>query len=152
MTDVVFYSQGREVAVAIGNPQDAEELADDLEMAFLEGRMRVNDDGGLAVLIPDPDEEDTYYKLNMTSRDGTMSVWAEGSDGKKVEYGVGDGWEDEDRVGYFGIPVDGGEARERGSVNFNAGDGPEGEPGAAPWSGEKEAGGRFFGFSRKMKR
>ena len=84
MTDVVFYSQGREVAVAIGNPQDAEELADDLEMAFLEGRMSVNDDGGLAVLIPDPDEEDTYYKLNMTSRDGTMSVWAEGSDGKKV--------------------------------------------------------------------
>ena len=152
MTDVVFYSQGREVAVAIGNPQDAEELADDLEMAFLEGRMSVNDDGGLAVLIPDPDEEDTYYKLNMTSRDGTMSVWAQGSDGEKVEYGVGDGWEDEDRVGYFGIPVDGGEARERGSVNFNAGDGSEGEPGAAPWSGEKEDGGGFFGFSRKMKR
>ena len=89
-------------------------MADELEMAFLEGRMSANDEGGLAVLIADPDEEDTYYKLNMTSRDGTMSVWAEGSDGEKVEYGVGDGWEDEDRVGYFGIPVDGGEARERG--------------------------------------
>ena len=76
----------------------------------------------------------------------------QGADGERVEYGVGDGWEDGDRVGYFGIPVDGGEARERGSVNFNAGDGSEGEPGAAPWSGEKEDGGGFFGFSRKMKR
>ena len=56
-------------------------MADELEMAFLEGRMSVNDEGGLAVLIQDPDEEDTYYKLNMTSRDGTMSVWAEGADG-----------------------------------------------------------------------
>lgn len=73
----------------------------------------------------------------------------QGADGERVEYGVGDGWEDGDRVGYFGIPVDGGEARERGSVNFNAGDGSEGEPGAAPWSGEKEDGGRFFGFMKR---
>ena len=36
-------------------------MADELEMAFLEGRMSVNDEGGLAVLIQDPDEEDTYY-------------------------------------------------------------------------------------------
>jgi hypothetical protein len=34
-------------------------------------------------------------------------------------------------------------------VNFNAGDGSEGEPGAAPWSGEKEDGGRFFGFMKR---
>ena len=74
----------------------------------------------------------------------------QGADGERVEYGVGDGWEDGDRVGYFGIPVDGGEARERGSVNFNAGDGSEGDAGAAPWSGEKTDGGGFFGF--KMKR
>ena len=155
MTDVVFYSQGREVAAVIGStsPQDVEEMADELEMAFLEGRMSANDEGGLAVLIADPDEEDTYYKLNVTTgADGRMSVWAEGADGERVEYGVGDGWEDGDRVGYFGIPVDGGEARERGSVNFNAGDGSEGDAGAAPWSGEKEDGGGFFGFSRKMKR
>ena len=80
MTDVVFYSQGREVAAVIGgtSPQDVEEMADELEMAFLEGRMSVNDEGGLAVLIQDPDEEDTYYKLNMTTgADGRMSVWAE---------------------------------------------------------------------------
>ena len=127
-------------------------MADELEMAFLEGRMSANDEGGLAVLIADPDEEDTYYKLNVTTgADGRMSVWAEGADGERVEYGVGDGWEDGDRVGYFGIPVDGGEARERGSVNFNAGDGSEGDAGAAPWSGEKDSdGGGFFGF--KMKR
>ena len=35
----------------------------------------------------------------------------QGADGERVEYGVGDGWEDGDRVGYFGIPVDVGEAR-----------------------------------------
>ena len=153
MTDVVFYSQGREVAAVIGStsPQDVEEMADELEMAFLEGRMSANDEGGLAVLIQDPDEEDTYYKLNMTTgADGRMSVWAEGENGERVEYGAGLGWEDGDRVGYFGIPVDGGEARERGSVNFNAGDGSEGDAGAAPWSGEKTDGGGFFGF--KMKR
>ena len=40
--------------------------------------MSVNDDGGLEVLIPDPDEDGMYYKLNMSSReDGTMAVWAE---------------------------------------------------------------------------
>ena len=74
---------------------------------------------------------------------------AQGADGERVEYS-GDGWEDGDRVGYFGIPVDGGEARERGSVNFNAGDGSEGSDNAAPWSGEKEdGGGGFFGFMKR---
>jgi hypothetical protein len=29
-------------------------MADELEMAFLEGRMTANDEGGLAVLIADP--------------------------------------------------------------------------------------------------
>ena len=81
ITDVVFcILQGREVAAVIGStsPQDVEEMADELEMAFLEGRMTANDEGGLAVLIADPDEEDTYYKLNMTTgADGRMSVWAE---------------------------------------------------------------------------
>ena len=74
----------------------------------------------------------------------------QGADGERVEYGVGDGWEDGDRVGYFGIPVDGGKARERGSVNFNAGDGSEGSDNAALWSGEKEdGGGGFFGFMKR---
>ena len=44
---------GHELATAVGRPQDGEEMADDLELAFLEGRMSVNPDGGLEVLIPD---------------------------------------------------------------------------------------------------
>ena len=126
---VAIRYMGRELAGAIGRPQDAEEMADDLEMAFLEGRMSVNDDGGLEVLIPDPDEDGTYYKLNMSSReDGTMAVWAEGAEGDVVEYN-GDRWDDADdnRVGYFGIPVEQRARGTKGSVNFTSGD--EGERG-----------------------
>ena len=102
--------------------------------------MSVNDDGGLEVLIPDPDEDGTYYKLNMSSReDGTMAVWAVGADGETVEYASAD-WDDEsDRVGYFGIRWS--SARDERSVNFTPADGTEGDGGegdgggGAPWSG-----------------
>lgn len=161
---VAIRYMGRELAGAIGRPQDAEEMADDLEMAFLEGRMSVNDDGGLEVLIPDPDEDGTYYKLNMSSReDGTMAVWAEGADGETVEYASAD-WDDEsDRVGYFGIPVEQRARGTKGSVNFTPADGTEGDGGeggdgggGAPWSGggggeggEKRG---KFGFGSRAKR
>ena len=159
---VAIRYMGRELAGAIGRPQDAEEMADDLEMAFLEGRMSVNDDGGLEVLIPDPDEDGTYYKLNMSSReDGTMAVWAEGADGETVEYASAD-WDDEsDRVGYFGIPVEQRARGTKGSVNFTPADGTEGDGGeggdgggGAPWSGGGGEGGekrRKFGFGRRAK-
>ena len=162
---VAIRYMGRELAGAIGRPQDAEEMADDLEMAFLEGRMSVNDDGGLEVLIPDPDEDGTYYKLNMSSReDGTMAVWAEGADGGVVEYAAED-WDDGDRVGYFGIPVEQRARGTKGSVNFTPadreGDGGEGgDGGGAPWSGGGggggggEGGGKGgkFGFGRRARR
>ncbi len=159
---VAIRYMGRELAGAIGRPHDAEEMADDLEMAFLEGRMSVNDDGGLEVLIPDPDEDGTYYKLNMSSReDGTMAVWAEGADGGVVEYAADD-WDDGDVVvGYFGIPVEQRARGTKGSVNFTpadgkGGDGGEGgDGGGAPWSGgggEGGEGGGTFGFGRRAGR
>ena len=46
---------GRELAAAIGRPEDGDEMADDLELAFLEGRMSVND-AGVEVLVPDDEE------------------------------------------------------------------------------------------------
>mmetsp|Transcript_10033 Transcript_10033/g.39184 ORF Transcript_10033/g.39184 Transcript_10033/m.39184 type:complete len:398 (-) Transcript_10033:38-1231(-) len=163
---VAIRYMGRELAGAIGRPQDAEEMADDLEMAFLEGRMSVNDDGGLEVLIPDPDEDGTYYKLNMSSReDGTMAVWAEGAEGDVVEYN-GDRWDDADdnRVGYFGIPVEQRARGTKGSVNFTSGDeGERGDDGgdvgggAAKGSGGGGGGGEGekrgkFGFGPRAKR
>ena len=66
---------GAELASAVGRPQDGDEMADDLEAAFLEGRMSVNEEGGLEVLIPDDEAPGMYYKLNMSSKeDGSMSV------------------------------------------------------------------------------
>ena len=60
---------GRELAAAIGRPEDGDEMADDLELAFLEGRMSVNDAGGLEVLVPDDEEPGMYYKLSMSSNE-----------------------------------------------------------------------------------
>ena len=65
---------GAELASAVGRPQDGDEMADDLEAAFLEGRMSVNEEGGLEVLIPDDEAPGMYYKLNMSSKeDGSSS-------------------------------------------------------------------------------
>jgi curved DNA-binding protein CbpA len=111
---------GAELATAVGRPQDADEMADDLEAAFLEGRMSVNEEGGLEVLIPDDEAPGMYYKLNMSSKeDGSMSVWTEGVDGQRVEVELGDadGWDDEPAPGVFGLPAEragGG----RGTVRF----------------------------------
>ena len=57
-----------------------------------------------------------------------MAVWAEGAEGDVVEYN-GDRWDDADdnRVGYFGIPVEQRARGTKGSVNFTSGD--EGERG-----------------------
>lgn len=111
---------GAELATAVGRPQDADEMADDLEAAFLEGRMSVNEEGGLEVLIPDDEAPGMYYKLNMSSKeDGSMSVWTEGVDGQRVEVELGDAdWDAEEPApGVFGLPAEragGG----RGTVRF----------------------------------
>ena len=111
---------GAELASAVGRPQDGDEMADDLEAAFLEGRMSVNEEGGLEVLIPDDEAPGMYYKLNMSSKeDGSMAVWTEGADGQRVEVELGDadGWDDDPAPGVFGLPAEragGG----RGTVRF----------------------------------
>lgn len=111
---------GAELASAVGRPGDSEEMADDLEEAFLEGRMSVNDSGGLEVLIPDDEVPGMYYKLNMSSReDGSMSVWTEGADGERVEVELGDlEFDDEPAPGVFGLPAERMNEKEgRGVVN-----------------------------------
>ena len=115
---------GAELASAVGRPQDGDEMADDLEAAFLEGRMSVNEEGGLEVLIPDDEAPGMYYKLNMSSKeDGSMSVWTEGVDGERVEVELGElGDPDEEPApGVFGLPAErAGEGR--GTVRFEADD------------------------------
>ena len=110
---------GAELASAVGRPQDGDEMADDLEAAFLEGRMSVNEEGGLEVLIPDDEAPGMYYKLNMSSKeDGSMAVWTEGADGERVEVELGElDLEEEPAPGVFGLPAEragGG----RGTVRF----------------------------------
>ena len=79
-------------------------MADDLEAAFLEGRMSVNEEGGLEVLIPDDEAPGMYYKLNMSSKeDGSMAVWTEGADGERVEVELGElDLDEEPAPGVFG--------------------------------------------------
>ena len=110
---------GAELASAVGRPQDGDEMADDLEAAFLEGRMSVNEEGGLEVLIPDDEAPGMYYKLNMSSKeDGSMAVWTEGADGERVEVELGElDLDEEPAPGVFGLPAEragGG----RGTVRF----------------------------------
>ena len=108
---------GAELASAVGRPQDGDEMADDLEAAFLEGRMSVNEEGGLEVLIPDDEAPGMYYKLNMSSKeDGSMAVWTEGADGERVEVELGElDLDEEPAPGVFGLPAEraGGGARDR---------------------------------------
>ena len=101
---------GAELASAVGRPQDGDEMADDLEAAFLEGRMSVNEEGGLEVLIPDDEAPGMYYKLNMSSKeDGSMAVWTEGADGERVEVELGElDLDEEPAPGVFGLPAERG--------------------------------------------
>jgi hypothetical protein len=100
---------GAELASAVGRPGDGDEMADDLEKAFMEGRMRVNDEGGLEVLIPDDEKPGMFFTLNMSSgEDGRVSVWTEGADGSRVEVDSGgselaDG---DPAPGVFGLPAE----------------------------------------------
>ena len=127
---------GAELASAVGRPQDGDEMADDLEAAFLEGRMSVNEAGGLEVLIPDDEAPGMYYKLNMSSKaDGSMSVWTEGVDGERVEVELGELEDEPPRPGVFGLPAEragGG----RGTVRFETDDNSRSE--AAPTHDERE--------------
>ena len=127
---------GAELASAVGRPQDGDEMADDLEAAFLEGRMSVNEEGGLEVLIPDDEAPGMYYKLNMSSKaDGSMSVWTEGVDGERVEVELGELEDEPPRPGVFGLPAEragGG----RGTVRFETDDNSRSE--AAPTHDERE--------------
>lgn len=134
---------GRELAAAIGRPEDGDEMADDLELAFLEGRMSVNDAGGLEVLVPDDEEPGMYYKLNMSSNeDGSMAVWTEGADGERLDVDLsGQAYDDDEpTVGLFGLTNEGvgGEVRFEGE-----------EPGAKP---EEEKKGGFFGRRERRRR
>ena len=135
---------GRELAAAIGKPETGEEMADDLEIAFLEGRMSVNDDGGLEVLIPDDEEDGMYYKLNMSSgADGSMRVWTEGAAGEQVDVDLAD-WEDDDEeptVGLFGLTNEGTD----GSINIFEGGEEEGGGGGG-------GGGKTFDKKGKEKK
>mmetsp|Transcript_16953 Transcript_16953/g.27193 ORF Transcript_16953/g.27193 Transcript_16953/m.27193 type:complete len:379 (+) Transcript_16953:188-1324(+) len=99
---------GRELAAAIGKPEAGEEMADDLEIAFLEGRMSVSEGGGLEVLIEDDEEAGMFYKLNMSSGgDGSMRVWTEGADGEQVDMKLDDVEDHEPTVGLFGLTNEG---------------------------------------------
>lgn len=110
---------GRELAASMGEPGAGEEMANDLEIAFLEGRMSVNDDGGLEVLIPDDEEDGMFYKLNLSSgADGTMRVWTEGADGEQMDMVLENVEDGEPTVGLFGLTNEGTE----GSVNILHGD------------------------------
>ena len=132
---------GAELASAVGRPQDGDEMADDLEAAFLEGRMSVNEEGGLEVLIPDDEAPGMYYKLNMSSKeDGSMAVWTEGADGERVEVELSElDLDEEPAPGVFGLPAERAGARtvrfrrtrrteRRGGEALARGD--EGTPGA----------------------
>jgi hypothetical protein len=135
---------GHELATAVGRPQDGEEMADDLELAFLEGRMSVNPDGGLEVLIPDDETPGVYYKLNMSGTpDGSMRVWTEGEGGDQVDVVLGeddDGVEREPAMGVFGVPVS--EMTEgKGSVRFEDDD----DDGGGGGGGGAKKGGFFAG-------
>ena len=135
---------GHELATAVGRPQDGEEMADDLELAFLEGRMSVNPDGGLEVLIPDDETPGVYYKLNMSGTpDGSMRVWTEGEGGDQVDVVLGeddDGVEREPAMGVFGVPVS--EMVEgKGSVRFEDDD----DDGGGGGGGGAKKGGFFAG-------
>lgn len=115
---------GRELAASMGEPESGEEMANDLEIAFLEGRMSVNDDGRLEVLIPDDEEDGMYYKLNLSSgADGSMRVWTEGANGEQMDMVLDDWEDDEPTVGLFGLTNEGTE----GSVNIFNGDEAQGQ-------------------------
>jgi hypothetical protein len=128
---------GHELASAIGRPEDGEEMADDLEAAFLEGRMRVTDAGGLEVLVPDDEEPGVYYKLNMSSNpDGSMAVWTEGADGERLDVDLAEmGAEEPPPPGMFGLTAEGA----AGTVTIVAEEenGGEGRGGAAGRGGNK---------------
>ena len=150
MVEQVRYTirqMGRELAAAIGNPAGANEMADELEVAFLEGRMNVNDEGGLEILLPDDEEEGMYYKLNMSSGpDGTMQIWTELANGEKMAMETGDfNWEnDEPTVGLYGLTNEG----TAGNVNIFEGevnDGGEEKRKRGKKKGEKKKGDGWFG-------
>jgi hypothetical protein len=74
---------GRELAAAIGKPEAGEEMADDLEIAFLEGRMSVSEGGGLEVLIeaglrcghPEPlTHADPRWRPNLRTATGAIQT------------------------------------------------------------------------------
>jgi hypothetical protein len=109
---------GHELATAVGRPQDGEEMADDLELAFLEGRMS-------------------------GTPDGSMRVWTEGEGGDQVDVVLGeddDGVEREPAMGVFGVPVS--EMTEgKGSVRFEDDD----DDGGGGGGGGAKKGGFFAG-------
>lgn len=140
---------GHELASAIGRPEDGEEMADDLEAAFLEGRMRVTDAGGLEVLVPDDEEPGVYYKLNMSSNpDGSMAVWTEGADGERMDVDLAEmGADEPPPPGMFGLTADGA----AGTVTIVAEEenGGEGGRGGGAGRGGKKSEKKKGGWERR---